>query len=85
MAHYHPWAQVMSEHFFALRGRERAQRKVLRAYGAQNEAEFFAVATEAFFEKPARMKELTPELFEQLKQFYGADPGEEAACPPDRQ
>ncbi len=27
-------------------------------YGATNEAEFFAVATEAFFEKPRQMKQV---------------------------
>lgn len=74
LAHYHPWTLVMSEQFLKLRKRKRAQRKALRSYGATNEAEFFAVATEAFFEKPAQMLKLTPELYEELKRFYGFDP-----------
>jgi MtfA peptidase len=43
-------------------------------YGGVNEAEFFAVATESFFEKPRQMKEKTPDLYEELKRFYGWDP-----------
>lgn len=73
-SHYRAWATVMDEHFQALqRGRVR-ERKVLDDYGALNEAEFFAVATESFFEKPWQMKEKTPELYEELRRFYGWDP-----------
>jgi Mlc titration factor MtfA (ptsG expression regulator) len=43
-------------------------------YGATNEAEFFAVATESFFERPHRMKKILPDLYEELKSFYGTDP-----------
>ena len=71
---YRPWAEVMTKHYFALRRGGRRRRKVLRAYGATNEAEFFAVATEAFFEKPRQMKKLSPELYEELRRFYGSDP-----------
>ena len=73
-SHYAPWAQVMGRHYLGLRERKQAQRKVLRAYGAQNEAEFFAVATEAFFEKPHQMRQNTPDLFLELIRFYGFDP-----------
>ena len=76
MGHYAPWARVMGEHFDALQRRRKRQRKVLRMYGAQNEAEFFAVATESFFEKPRQMKKHTPELYTELVRFYGFDPGE---------
>lgn len=78
LGHYRPWAEVMSRNFEALQQRRRAQRKVLRSYGAQNEAEFFAVATEAFFEKPRQMRDRTPELYEELKRFYGFDPAARA-------
>jgi len=47
---------------------------MMRKYGATNEAEFFAVATESFFEKPERMLENAPELYELLKLYYGFDP-----------
>jgi len=72
--HYRPWADVMSHHFFALRDGASDQLAVLREYGATNEAEFFAVATEAFFERPMSMKQRTPDLYEVLRQFYGFDP-----------
>lgn len=72
--HYRPWAAAMTRHYARLRARDRRLRKVLRDYGATNEAEFFAVATEAFFERPARLRESAPELYEQLRAFYGVDP-----------
>ena len=71
---YGAWAKVLSVHYYNLQKRKRKERKVLREYGATNEAEFFAVATESFFEKPKQMKEHTPELYEELKAFYGLDP-----------
>jgi Mlc titration factor MtfA (ptsG expression regulator) len=79
-AHYLPWAQVMQQHFEALRGGAPAESRVLRAYGAKNPAEFFAVATEAFFERPSRMRALTPALFEELRTFYGLEPTEAPEC-----
>ncbi|GAB4567762.1 MAG: zinc-dependent peptidase [Haliangiales bacterium] len=72
--HYRPWAQVMSRHFLALRNRGRRHRRILRAYGATNEAEFFAVATETFFEKPAALAKRLPDLYDELRRFYGFDP-----------
>ena len=43
-------------------------------YGATNPAEFFAVATETFFEKPRQMEKHHQELFEVLKSYYRIDP-----------
>ena len=43
-------------------------------YGATNPAEFFAVATETFFERPRRMAEHHAELFEALRSYYRVDP-----------
>jgi Mlc titration factor MtfA (ptsG expression regulator) len=77
-SHYRAWASVMDEHFRALQRGRPLERKVLDDYGALNEAEFFAVATESFFEKPRQMKEKTPELYEELRRFYGWDPAAEA-------
>ena len=45
-------------------------------YGATNPAEFFAVATETFFEKPRRMAKHHSELFEVLRSYYRIDPRE---------
>jgi Mlc titration factor MtfA (ptsG expression regulator) len=49
---------------------------VLDHYGAMNPAEFFAVATEAFFERPQALRQRRTELYEQLKKFYELDPAE---------
>ena len=70
--HYRDWARVLGSHF--LRLQKNPASGVLRAYGAINEAEFFAVATEAFFEKPKLLKKRAPDLFEQLQKFYHLDP-----------
>jgi Mlc titration factor MtfA (ptsG expression regulator) len=77
-ADYRPWVEVMSRHYLALRKRKRLERKVLRMYGANNEAEFFAVATESYFEKPRQMKKILPDLYEEMREFYGGDPAAEA-------
>jgi len=71
---YEPWAVVMSDHYERLQRRGPKVRKVLRPYGATNEAEFFAVATESYFEKPTQMLKQTPELYREMQLFYGGDP-----------
>ena len=49
---------------------------LLDAYGATDPAEFFAVATECFFEKPRTLKMKLPDLHGILRDFYQLDPGE---------
>ena len=71
---FQEWSEVMSHHFLRLQKRKRPERKVMDMYGATNESEFFAVATESFFEKPEQMKRHTPELYDAMKKFYGWDP-----------
>jgi Mlc titration factor MtfA (ptsG expression regulator) len=44
------------------------------AYGASHPAEFFAVASEAFFEKPRQLRSKHPELYDELRKFYQVDP-----------
>jgi Mlc titration factor MtfA (ptsG expression regulator) len=56
--------------------RNKGRRTVLRSYGATNHAEFFAVATEAFFEKPQQLRFRKPDLYAILSEFYGVDPAE---------
>jgi Mlc titration factor MtfA (ptsG expression regulator) len=74
-AEYLTWARVMSAEFEALRRRDPfGSVAVLDDYGAQNPTEFFAVATEAFFEKPRALKELHPELYAALQKFFRQDP-----------
>jgi len=73
-ADYRPWAEIMSRHYLGLQKGDPIEGKVLRPYGAINEAEFFAVATESYFERPQLMKELIPDLYAELQAFYGGDP-----------
>ncbi|MFT5223700.1 MAG: Mlc titration factor MtfA (ptsG expression regulator) [Glaciecola sp.] len=47
---------------------------ILRHYGAQNPAEFFAVATETFFERPHELREHHPALYSALEGLYLQDP-----------
>lgn len=69
------WASVCEKAFTQLRERVgRGQRTFLDAYGATNEAEFFAVATEFFFDRPKAMLSHEPELYELLRDFYRQDP-----------
>ncbi len=70
--HYRPWATAMSRHYDKLRARDKKTRAVLRDYGAINEAEFFAVATETFFERPEQLRTQAPDLYAELARFYGA-------------
>lgn len=71
---YRIWGEVMTEHFHGLRRGKEAMTRVLSDYGATNEAEFFAVATESFFERPGDMRESAPDLYEVLARFYGYEP-----------
>lgn len=68
------WAEVCSEVFLALKRHEPEVQRVLDPYGARNEAEFFAVATESFFERPVALQEALPELYALLSGFYRQDP-----------
>ena len=74
-SHYADWAKVLSKEYDSLLIRvEHSTNSVIDAYGAVSPVEFFAVATESFFEKPLQMKQKLPELYEQFKIFYNLDP-----------
>jgi Mlc titration factor MtfA (ptsG expression regulator) len=69
------WVNVCGQQFLRLRERvAKGQPTFLDAYGATNEAEFFAVATEYFFDKPRQMERKEAELYDLLRDFYGQDP-----------
>jgi Mlc titration factor MtfA (ptsG expression regulator) len=73
------WVQVMTREFEALvnatSGRDGYWGPtLLRAYGASNPAEFFAVATEVFFEQPVQMRQRHADLYRVLAMFYKQDP-----------
>jgi Mlc titration factor MtfA (ptsG expression regulator) len=72
---YFIWAQVMTEEYQQLcNDVERGVKTVMDSYGATNPAEFFAVATETFFEKPRQLLKNHPALYEQLQRYYQLDP-----------
>lgn len=74
---YRSWSQVFSEEFAQLQAEAmRGKKSLIDHYGATNPAEFFAVATETFFEQPRQMAEQHKELFELLTSYYRIDPRE---------
>jgi hypothetical protein len=71
------WVAVMTEHYEQMAAMARAGRRtLLDKYGLTNPAEFFAVATETFFEKPTRMHRELPELYNALQNYYHQDPAD---------
>ncbi|MBL0212348.1 MAG: zinc-dependent peptidase [Myxococcales bacterium] len=64
------WARICSEEFLAM---QTGSGHFLRSYAATNEAEFFAVASEVFFEKPKQLRRELPELYGLLAKFYSLD------------
>jgi MtfA peptidase len=76
-AAYRSWARVFGENYAAFQELvDSGKRTLLDPYGATEPAEFFAVATETFFEKPRQLFRKYPELYDEMKRFYGADPQE---------
>jgi MtfA peptidase len=74
---YRSWAHVFSEEFDDLqKDAMRGRNSLLDHYGATNPAEFFAVATETFFERPNELAAHHQELFQQLEHFYKLNPSQ---------
>jgi len=69
------WVDVCSFEFLRLRRlAEEGHKTFLDAYGATNEAEFFAVATEEFFDRPIALRKQVPDLYRVLSAYYRQDP-----------
>jgi len=69
-----PWVEVCTEAYESLRAG--VPRPPLDDYGATNVPEFFAVATEAFFDAPVSLKQHEPSLYEVLSDFYLQNPAD---------
>ena len=70
-----PWVKTVASRLRRVRARQGSGRRdVLRPYAGTNEAELFAVAVEAFFERPGRLARLDPELFALLRDYFNQDP-----------
>ena len=74
--HYARWARVLGEEYALLRQQalSGATPTVLSTYGATEPAEFFACATEVFFEQPHALAAAHPKLYEEFAGFYRVDP-----------
>ena len=69
------WANDLAGEFDALLDAvDRGEDTFLDPYAAEDEAEFFAVATEDFVERPAGLLAAHPVLYGLLQEFYGVDP-----------
>lgn len=72
---YETWSSVMSKAFERLQhAAGTGQPSLFDYYGATDPAEFFAVATEVFYEKPAALAGEHPEVFRELRGYYRVDP-----------
>lgn len=71
---YDMWTTAFASAYQALRNdAQRGHHSLLSSYGATNEAEFFAVATEAFFERAVQMREQMPALYDVMRTYYQQD------------
>lgn len=74
-ATYRHWIEVFQREWDQMHERQDQGRKTfLDAYAGTNPAEFFAVATEQFFEQGAAMQRKHPDLYDVLQGFYQQDP-----------
>jgi Mlc titration factor MtfA (ptsG expression regulator) len=74
------WQEVMRGEFASLRAAdETGVPTLLDTYGATNPAEFFAVSTEAFFERPRALRARHPKLYAELRSYFHQDPIEYSA------
>lgn len=80
-AQHQRWEDVMSREYAQIVADvRRGRRTVLDEYAAASRAEFFAVATEHFFEQPHRVRQHHPELYEVLQMLYHVDPAQWPQC-----
>ena len=75
---YHQWSSSLYEEFkklhtLSIDHKSFGKYKVLGSYAGTNEAEFFAVLSERFFESPQLLKKDFPKLYEQMYDFYKID------------
>ncbi len=75
---YNEWTYILFKEFnnlkkISLKNRYWGKYKLLGSYAATNEAEFFAVVTERFFESPQSLQKNFPELYDELEGFYRSD------------
>ncbi len=77
-SNYRSWSEVFSKAFDTLKDQENKKKSsekvaLLGTYALKNEAEFFAVCSERFFETPKAFKVYFPDIYQELKRFYKLD------------
>lgn len=71
---FQDWVEIFTREFLRLqREVENGRKTVLDPYGAIHEAEFFAVATELFFDRPLKLQKEIPDLYDVLTAYYRQD------------
>ena len=76
-----PWIEVVADRLRKVRSGK--LRQVISSYGGKNEAELFAVAVEAFFERPEKLVAKDRELFDMLADYFNVDPRTGALVRPE--
>lgn len=77
-SNYQKWSEDFSKAFATLRNLQKMHKHsegftLLGDYALTNEAEFFAVCSERFFQTPKALKKHFPDVYEELKHFYRLD------------
>ncbi|MCY7310131.1 MAG: zinc-dependent peptidase [Chitinophagaceae bacterium] len=70
-----PWLQLMHKEIKEIL----EDKSDINPYGATNEAEFFAVVAEYFFERPELLQQKHPELYQLLSTIFKQQPAKPAA------
>ncbi len=73
-SHARQWGHAFEAAYLAHKNRaEHHQKSLLRDYAITNEAEYFAVASEVFFEKPKKLADTLPDVYTAMAEFFGLD------------
>lgn len=62
-----PWVKRMHQTIGIMKAKKHSD---INIYGATNDAEFFAVVSEYFFERPGKLKENHPEIYELMEEMF---------------
>jgi MtfA peptidase len=72
---FEDWVAVCNREFLRLRTlADNGRKTFLDEYGATSEAEFFAVATEEFIDRPIPLRKHSPDLYRVISAYYNQDP-----------
>jgi hypothetical protein len=72
---YVTWARILGYEYEQLKLKVASgEPSLIDQYGATTPAEFFAVVSETFFERPQELKRDHPELYDEFRKFYQLDP-----------